>query len=131
MRNFLQRFMMGRYGPDHLTIALMILGFVLSLLYAIIGYLPVLWISYFTLALAIFRTLSRNIVRRRKENDIFIRYWWPIKMKTKKLTTRIKQVRTHKQFKCPKCKNKLRVPRGKGKLQVTCPKCNEKFFRKS
>jgi len=85
MRNFLQRFMMGRYGPDHLSIALIILGFGLSLLYAIIGYLPVLYISYFVIVLAIFRTLSRNIIRRRRENDIFIRYWWPIRTKIKKL----------------------------------------------
>jgi len=122
---------MGRYGPDHLSVALMILGFVLSLLYAVIGYLPVLYISYLTLGLAIFRTLSRNIIRRRKENDIFIRYWWPLRTKTKNLFARVKQIRTHKQFKCPKCKNKLRIPRGKGKLQVTCPKCGERFFRKS
>ncbi|MCL2425768.1 MAG: hypothetical protein FWD05_05475 [Oscillospiraceae bacterium] len=131
MRNFLQRFMMGRYGPDHLSVALMILGFVLSLLYAVIGFLPVLYISYFTLGLAIFRTLSRNIIRRRKENDIFIRYWWPIRTKIKNLVARVKQLRTHKRFKCPNCKNKLRVPRGKGKLQVTCPKCGEGFFRRS
>lgn len=131
MRNFLQRFMMGRYGPDHLSIALIILGFGLSLLYAIIGYLPVLYISYFVIVLAIFRTLSRNIIRRRRENDIFIRYWWPIRTKIKKLIVRVKEIKTHKQFKCPNCKNTLRVPRGKGKLQVTCPKCGEQFFRKS
>jgi len=131
MRNFFQRFMIGRYGPDYLSIALIILGFVLSLLYAVIGYMPVLWISYFVLALTIFRVLSRNIANRRRENDIFIRYWWPIRTKIIKLFARVKQIRSHKRLKCPNCKNKLRVPRGKGKLQVTCPKCGERFFRKS
>jgi len=131
MRNFLNRFMVGRYGPDHLNFALIILSFVLSLLYAIIGYMPLMFLSYFAFGLAIFRVLSRNIYRRRAENDKFIKYWWPVRTKIKKIIGRIKQVKTHKVFKCKECKNKLRVPRGKGKLQVTCPKCGEKVFKKS
>jgi predicted RNA-binding Zn-ribbon protein involved in translation (DUF1610 family) len=131
MRNFLRNFMIGRYGPDHLSIALIVLSFILSLLNAIIGYMPLLLISYITFGLTLYRMLSRNIHRRRAENDKFIRYWWPIRTKIKRVTENIKQRKTHKFFKCPNCKNILRVPRGKGKLYVTCPKCGEKFLRKS
>ena len=131
MKNFLNRFMIGRYGPDHLGVAMIILSFVLSTLYAIFGYTTVLLISYISFGLTLFRMLSRNINRRRAENDKFIRYWWPIRTRIKKVTEKVKQRRTHKFFKCPKCKNTLRVPRGKGKLQVTCPKCGERFFRKT
>ena len=131
MRNFLNRFMTGRYGPDHLSFAMIIFSFVLSLLYAILAYMPLIFLSYFLFGLAIFRVLSRNIYRRRAENDKFIKYWWPVRTKIKRIIDRIKQFRTHKVFKCKKCKNKLRVPRGKGKLQVTCPKCGEKVFKKS
>jgi len=123
--------MVGRYGPDHLSFAMIIISFILSLLYAILAYMPLIFLSYFVFGLAIFRLLSRNIYRRRSENDKFIKYWWPIRTRIKRITDRIKQARAFKVFKCKKCKNKLRVPRGKGKLQVTCPKCGEKMFKKS
>jgi len=120
--------MLGRYGPDHLGIAMIIFSFVLSLLYAIIGYMPLAFISYVVFGLTIYRMLSRNIYRRRAENDKFIRYWWPIRTRIKRTAENIKQRRTHKFFKCPGCKKTLRVPKLKGKLQITCPKCGKKFF---
>ena len=131
MRNFLQKFMLGRYGPDHLAIALVVLSFIISLLYAIIGLTALLYISYIIFGIVIFRMLSRNIYRRRAENDKFIRYWWPVRTKIKRRLESIKQRRTHKFFKCPNCKNTLRVPKGKGKLQVTCPKCGNRFMKKT
>jgi len=131
MRNMLYRIMMGRYGPDHLGVAMVIFSFILSLLYAVIGYLPLLFISYFSFGLTIFRMLSRNLKRRRAENDKFIKYWWPIRIKIRHIAGRAKQLWTHKIFKCPSCKTKLRVPRGIGKLKVTCTNCSEKLFMKS
>ena len=131
MRNFLQNFMIGRYGPDHLGFSMIIISLVLALLYAAIGVTPLLLISYIVFGLAIYRMLSRNIYRRRAENDKFIRYWWPIRTRIIRVVERIKQRRTHRFFVCPGCKKKLRVPKGKGKLQITCPKCAEKFFRKT
>ena len=125
MRNFLHRFMIGRYGPDHLGIAMVILSFILSLLYAFIGYIPLLYLSYFVFGLTIFRMLSRNVIRRRAENDKFIRYWWPVRMKIKNLIQKIKDKLKYKYYKCPSCKTKLRVPKGKGKIKITCPKCWE------
>jgi len=131
MRNFLRNFMLGRYGPDHLAIALIVLSFIISLLYGIFGITALLYISYIIFGIVIFRMLSRNINRRRAENDKFIRYWWPIRTKIKRRAGSIKQRRTHKFFKCPSCKNTLRVPKGKGKLQVTCPKCGTRFMKKT
>jgi len=123
--------MIGRYGPDHLGFALVILSFIISVLYAIIGVTVIAFISYIIFGIAIFRMLSRNIYRRRAENDKFIRYWWPIRTRIKRAVTNIKQRKTHRFFVCPGCKKTLRVPRGKGKLQVSCPKCGEKFFKKT
>jgi len=117
--------MIGRYGPDHLGIAMVILSFILSLLYAFIGYIPLLYLSYFVFGLTIFRMLSRNVIRRRAENDKFIRYWWPVRMKIKNLIQKIKDKLKYKYYKCPSCKTKLRVPKGKGKIKITCPKCWE------
>jgi len=125
MRNFLHRFMIGRYGPDHLGIALIILTFVLSLLNALFLHTPLLFISYFTFGLTLFRMLSRNIQRRRAENDKFIRYWWPIRMKFKSIIQKIKDKRKYKYYRCPTCKTRMRVPKGKGKIRITCPRCWE------
>lgn len=129
--NFLRNFMAGRYGPDHLNTALIIASLVISLLSRFV-HLPILvYLSYILLGLAVFRMISRNIPKRRSENDKYLRYWWPIKQKIKKWFSKVKSHKTHKFFKCPSCKNALRVPRGKGKLQITCPKCGERFFKKT
>ena len=125
MRNFLHRFMIGRYGPDHLGIAMVILAFALSILNILLMQTPLLYISYLVFGLTLFRMLSRNIQRRRAENDKFIRYWWPIKMKFKRIVQRIKDKRKYKYYRCPTCKTRMRVPKGKGKIRITCPRCWE------
>ncbi len=129
--NFLRNFMAGRYGPDHLNTALIILSIVVSLISRLVQITVLVYLSYLILLLAVFRMMSRNIPKRRAENDRFLRYWWPIKQKCKRLFDKMKNRKTHKFFKCPSCRNTLRVPRGKGKLQVTCPKCGERFIKKT
>ena len=131
IRNFLRNFMIGRYGPDQLSIALIVFSFVLGLLQSIIKFTPLSYISYLILALALFRMLSRNIARRRSENDIFIRYWWPVRTKVNRSYANIKHRKIYRFLKCPSCSNTLRVPKGKGKLQITCPKCGERFIKKT
>ena len=131
IRRFLRNFMMGRYGPDHLNVAMIVLSLVLSLVNALAGFAPLMYISYVILALALFRMLSRNITRRRAENDKFIRYWWPVRTKASRTIANIKHRKTYKFLKCPGCGNTLRVPKGKGKLQITCPKCGERFMKKT
>ena len=131
IRNFLQRFMTGRSGPDHLGVMLIVLSLVFYLLYAITGFALFIYVSYALLILALYRILSRNTARRRMENDRFIRYWWPVKTKVKRMFTNMRNRKTHRFFSCPSCRNTLRVPKGKGKLQITCPKCGERFIRKT
>lgn len=131
IRNFIRNFMIGRYGPDQLGIAAIVSSLILNLFRAFTGLVPLLYFSYALLGLALFRMLSRNITRRRAENDKFIRYAWPLKTKISRTVTRVKSRKTHRFFNCPSCRNVLRVPRGKGKLQVTCPKCGERFFKKT
>ena len=131
IRNFLRRLMAGRYGPDHLNIAMIILSLVLNLLHGILRFTPLVYISYIILVVVIFRMLSRNIERRRAENDKFIRYWWPIRTKLSRSRANFKHRKTHRFIKCQGCGNTLRVPKGKGKLQITCPKCGERFIKKT
>ena len=131
IRNFLRNFMIGRYGPDHLSIAMVVFSLILSLLHAILKFAPLMYVSYVILAITLFRMLSRNIKRRRAENDKFIRYWWPVRTKAKRTVANIRHRKTHRYLKCPSCGNTLRVPTGKGKLQITCPKCGERFIKKT
>ncbi len=131
MRNWFRNFMLGRYGPDQLYIALLVSGFAFMLLSRIRVLWFLIYIAYALLLIAIFRTLSRNIARRRRENDAFIRVWWPLRQKITGAVSRIKSRKTHQFFKCPGCGKTLRVPRGKGKIQITCPMCGERFERKT
>ena len=127
IRNFLRQFMIGRYGPDHLGVAMILVSLALSITHTFVRVAILLYVSYFIAGLALFRILSRNIPKRRAENDRFISIWWPIKTKVKLFFTNLKQRNTHKLINCPGCHNILRLPKGKGKLMVTCPKCGERF----
>ena len=123
----LSRWMYGRYGNDELTWVLLITGTVLLFL----GYIPRIgWIFYIlaltTLFFSTFRGFSRNIPKRRRELDRYLR----IKNKPKNAIqlhkNKKRDKKTHVYFKCPKCKAVLRVPKGKGDIIVTCPRCNER-----
>ena len=131
MGNWFSNFMMGRYGPDQLSLFTLALSFLFNLIGAIFNLWPLSLLAYLLLILTIFRFLSRNIRKRRAENDKFIKYWWPFKTKAQNFFRRIKDSRKYKFFRCPSCKNRLRVPRGKGKIKVTCPKCGERFQKKT
>lgn len=131
IRNWLRKFMMGRYGPDHLNAALLILAVALDLVNVFVNELWLGMASIAVLGFAFFRMLSRNISARRRENDRFLRFWWPVKQKIKGFFDRRKSRRTHRFFKCPACKNILRVPKEKGKIMITCPKCGERFQKKT
>ncbi len=116
-----RRFMQGRYGTDKLNTAILIAGLlccVLSMLIPAVGALLTL-LSYILMGWAIFRMLSRNNYKRYQENRKYLRF-----------LERVKD-REHKYFDCPRCRQPVRVPRGKGKISITCPKCGEKFVKKS
>lgn len=118
-----RRFMMGRYGTDKLNIALLTVGLVVSLICMFIKAplvnLILTVISYAFLFTVIFRCFSRNTYKRYQENRKYLM-----------LLGRFKD-KEHRYFDCPKCRQQVRVPRGKGKIAITCPKCKEKFIRKT
>ena len=130
MRNAIQRFFYGRYGNDQLNKALVGAYFVLFLLSAItrIGLLDT--IGTVGLFLALFRMLSRNIYKRRDENAKFLRKVAPL-TKWLRLQQTMRKDKEHRYFKCPSCAQYLRVPRGKGKITVTCRSCGASFQEKS
>lgn len=122
----LRRFNYGRYGMDQFGVAIVFLYLFTALLTTITR---VLWFQTVGLAFAIyelFRMLSRNITARRRENNWFLKWAQPIYTKIGSFIGRkIAEYRDkdHKYFNCPTCHSRLRVPKGRGNLRVTCPKC--------
>ncbi len=117
-----RRFMHGRYGSDKLNTAILVAGLIACFLAMVMPWqvhLVLTALSYGLMGWAIFRMLSRNTYKRYQENCKYLRFM-----------ERIKD-RQHKYFDCPRCRQPVRVPRGKGKISITCPKCKEKFIRKT
>ncbi len=122
MKTGLRRFMAGRYGTDQLNSVILWTG-VIALLVSLFfeGWIgTVLWLlAYGCMIWALYRSFSRQTYRRYRENRRFLN-----------LLGRTKD-RDHRYFACPKCRQQVRVPKGKGKIAITCPKCREKFVRKT
>ncbi len=123
IRNGLRNFMAGRYGHDKLNMTILVLGVVLCVLAMFTPWAAVklgLTVASYALMLwAMFRCFSRNTYKRYRENRKYLM-----------LLDRVKD-REHRYFECPKCRQPVRVPRGKGKISITCPKCKEKFVKKT
>ena len=130
IRNAIQRFMYGRYGNDQLNLFLMGLYLLLYLVFALTRVTLLYWVSFVLLIWSLFRTLSRNMERRRMENARFMRLAGPV-LSWLRLRRTIRRDKEHVYFKCPSCGQQLRVPRGKGKITVTCRGCGASFEEKS
>ena len=136
MRSFLQRlmyrfsaWMCGRYGSDELNLALVIV----SVGCGILSCFPFLWffstIGTALLIWACYRTVSRNVTKRRQELDRYYSFknkatsWCSLRKKM------FAERKTHRYFKCKTCKTVLRVPKRNNKIEVTCPKCRQKTIK--
>lgn len=127
---FLQRIMYGRYGSDQLNIFLLVLYLVLYFVSWITGLGFLSYLGLIAILLGLFRMMSRNIERRRAENAKFLKLIRPV-TQWLKLRRTMHQDKEHCYFKCPNCGQHLRVPKGKGKITVTCRACGTTFQEKS
>jgi len=130
MRNAFQRFMYGRYGNDQLNQFLIIAALVLSVLNLVFRASAVTLVADVLIVCCLFRMLSKNTYKRREENAKFMRKAQPA-IKWLRLQQTIRKDKAHRYFKCPNCSQYLRVPRGKGKITVTCRSCGASFQEKS
>lgn len=134
MRQKLSRFMMGRNGQDQLNLFLTVVCLVLLVLSAFIRGGFGSFLNGLALALLIlswFRMLSRNLPRRRAENERYLRRRYQVTGCLRRLKTRWEQRRDYRFFTCPSCHTTLRVPKGRGKIRIVCRKCGSSFTRKS
>ena len=122
-KQWLKRIMAGRYGTDQLNTVILWAGVLLCLISIFVSgtwvNLLLTALSYVCVGVALFRCFSRNTYKRYKENRRFLF-----------LLERLKD-REHRYFACPKCRQSVRVPKGKGKIAITCPRCREKFVKKA
>lgn len=120
----LQMFMRGRNGVDQLGRVTIYGSFILYIISMLLRSDILYAISFVGIIYSTFRMLSKNLYARREENRKFLT-WWE--------TTRIKmsQRKDYKIFKCKGCGRNIRVPRGKGKIEVTCPMCGSKTIHRT
>ena len=130
--------MTGRYGVDQMNIGVLILSMVCTFTASLTRWLLLSILGTALLAYGVFRMFSRNVSARSKENQKFLVFWNKVKGIWYKIKgwfsgkkRRFADRKTHCYFSCPKCKRKLRVPKGKGKIEISCPICGTKFIKKT
>ena len=127
---WLQRFMYGRYGNDQFNYALMGAYLVLYLFSTLFRIGLVARLAPILILIALLRMLSRNPAKRRAENEKFLEIVRPLVHRYNVNKSR-RQDREHCYFKCPNCGQHLRVPKGKGKISITCRSCGVSFEKKT
>ncbi len=129
-RQKMMRFWMGRNGTDQLCQTMMWTALVLSVVNLFFGSLILYLIVTLLIGFSAFRMFSRNIYRRQKENQAFLRFFKGIGGWFKLIKNRIRDRKTHVYKKCPHCKRTLRLPKIAGEHTVCCPCCAKRFQMK-
>ena len=128
LRETLNTFMQGRHGADEFSMALLIGGVVLSILYSVTHFSLFFLISLAAYIFGLYRMLSRDHEKRYAENQKYLAF---IHGELKQFYVRMKNIRKFKYFKCPQCQARLRLPRKVGEVTVTCGKCRHTFKQKA
>ncbi|NLY36978.1 MAG: hypothetical protein GX046_07065 [Tissierellia bacterium] len=129
LQNKLQLWMQGRYGLDNLSKSLFILSLVFLLLSprsSIFNLMPLIIFAFVS-----FRSHSKDIAKRQGELRAYLLFTGKIKQVWNLQKNKIRQGKTHRYFKCPNCKSDFRVPRGKGKIRISCPKCGHQIIKRT
>ncbi len=123
----MMEWLQGRQGPDDLAVFSMNLAIVVVVvnLFARVSWLG--WVALVLIAYSMFRIQSKNLGSRARENEAFLKALGPARPWVQNPRAAWAELRAYKHVKCASCKQRVRVPRGKGKLRVTCPRCKTKF----
>ncbi|MFT3982819.1 MAG: hypothetical protein QM697_02835 [Lachnospiraceae bacterium] len=131
MQERLRKFMYGRYGTDRFSQFLMVVALLAMLLSLFTGADVCYWIAAAIIGYAYFRVFSRNHERRYQENQKYLRQTYRFRSYFGRKKLEWVQRKTHHIYRCPNCRQKIRIPKGKGKIVVMCPKCRTEFTRRS
>lgn len=138
-REWFARFMIGRYGSDALNQCLSTTLMVCLLLSWLTHLRFLYWVALAMLGVCYFRMFSYNREKRYAENLWFlnktqgIRAWLNRQrnIAAQKKRNRAARDKDHRIFRCPRCGQQLRVPKGRGRIEILCPKCQAHFVKKS
>lgn len=131
MRRRLEEFMQGRYGTDEFSKFILTVCMILLLL-NILTRVPLIYLmALVLLGYCYFRMFSRNISKRSSENYAYLQKTERMRRSFETKKKRIVQSKDYHIYKCPSCGQKIRIPRGKGKICITCPKCRNEFEKRS
>ena len=125
------RFMQGRNGVDQLSQFLNIIVLILLVVSIFTKSVILDWIPFVLMGYMYFRIFSRNIPKRSMENQRFCNMRYDFAIKKNKWKKEWEQRKIYRFFRCPMCHQKVRVPKGRGKICITCPKCRQEFIRRS
>ena len=131
MREKLRQFMIGRYGTDGLNQFLSIASIVMLLISLITRVSLFTYVGMVLLILCYYRMFSRNISKRTEENYRYYAVKDRIRSKFSSLRDQWNNRKLYHYYRCPQCRQKLRVPRGRGRIQISCPRCGTQFIKKS
>ena len=131
LRASFARFMAGRYGVDQLSYAMVIAALAGTLLGALtrIGLFTLL--ADALLIVSVVRMLSKNRVKRAQENQLYLQKTLRVRKGSREWFNRVKNSKQYHYFVCPKCRARLRVPRGVGNVTITCKSCGNRFDKKA
>ena len=122
--NWLRNMMVGRYGIDPLNKFLLAISLIILIISNFFGGIILYSIALLGLVYCYFRMFSRNHNKRFYENNLYLRYKNQVINVFRKGKNTVSQRRRYHIYKCPTCTQKIRIPRGKGRIQITCPKCS-------
>ena len=125
------RFMSGRTGVDQLSYAMVIAALVMTIIGGLSGLGLRTLMADALILLAFFRMLSKNRLKRAQENQSYLQRTQKLRRAVSEWVNRVKNGKTYRDFTCPKCKARLRVPRGVGTVTITCKSCGNKFDKKA
>lgn len=131
MKEKFMRFMYGRYGVDTLGKYSLGAGLATMVLSIVFDSYTLSLLSWFFIILTYFRMFSRNLYKRYSENQTFLNKTYKLRTWFGKQKNMMAQRKTHHIYRCPGCKQKIRVPRGKGRIEIRCPKCHTTFIKNS
>lgn len=123
--------MYGRYGMDSLgkfTIAAGVAAIVLS---TFVRWRILPLVSWVCIIAAYYRMFSKNVRKRSAENQWYLNKTYKLRTFFYKQKNLLAQRKTHHIYRCPSCRQKIRVPRNEGKIEIRCPKCGATFIKRS
>ena len=131
IRAAFSRFMSGRYGTDQLNTAMLWTALIMSIIGSIAKVSLISLMADALLIVMFIRMLSKDRYKRQHENQMYLQRTYKIRQSVTEWLNRLKNSKKYRYFTCPKCKKRLRVPRGVGSITITCKGCGNKFDKKA